>query len=339
MTFKPSVGSRASTGSSSLPGAPRRTSAIAPTRYSQPRGSFGSFSDSANSSLLPGGRALDPDLGLPPASAEVTRRGWGGSCTGAGSTAPPPTADSLMTTGNDRAEGGRRGGGGQAGRGEHASPRGGGGHDEKQLRRRETAVDHLVERHRTRWQQQWEHEQQLQLEPWRAHHRHPVGGGSELESPWTDAHIEALAYQGATLLMNGELVGLPGPPPNIAALGAALGGSTRPREDAGRWPHSPMPAAKLDTSRSHTIAHGSGALEKASAAQSLSCFVPPPASSTPAGQFARANASFLGAEVLRGLSPRANVQPPKTAPHRLHDSPAHLVDSASVRLRHLGWTS
>lgn len=44
-----------------------------------------------------------------------------------------------------------------------------------------------------------------------------------------------------------------------------------------------------------------------SAANSYSSDMAPPAA--PAGQLARASASFLGAEVLRVLSPRANVRP------------------------------
>ena len=39
--------------------------------------------------------------------------------------------------------------------------------------------------------------------------------------------------------------------------------------------------------------------------------------STPAGQFAQANASFLGSEVLRCLTPRPNVQKPPTTAHDL----------------------
>ena len=161
---------------------------------------------------------------------------------------------------------------------------------------------------RRKWKQQLEREQTLQADP----NRVPVfplsiRTNTELESPWHAAQLEALAYQGAPLRFNGSPIRLPGPSSLVSAVRAT---ATRPREDASRWPPTHEASAKTILA---TTADGFAPC--ASMASKMASFAPPP--STPAGQFAQANASFLGSEVLRCLTPRPNVQKPPTTAHDL----------------------
>ena len=238
----------------------------------------------------------------------TTRRSWCGAGSGSSVPSSAVAADSPRTVAPRGVADGRSGkpdGGAKAATARPAA----------KARREQSAVTRqLLERHRGQWQQQLEYEQKLQAEPGRTHHRFPFCGSSELESPWHSAQIEALAYQGASLLLTGEPIWLPEPASGVAAVGAALGApSVRPREGAGRWPLSPG-------SRMATALPSQRAAESSMpcAANSYASATAP--SAAPAGQFARASASFLGAEVLRCLSPRANVRPATTV-HR-HPAPA-----------------
>jgi hypothetical protein len=187
-----------------------------------------------------------------------------------------------------------------------------------QAGKRTEQLQQLLVKLRQRWLEQWEHEQRMRTEPWRIH-RHPKHASS-LSSPFgyhAEEEAMALASQGAPVTLRGDPVWLPGAAPGIAALGAEMGAPSRPREDAGRWPASPVrPRRSLLGTPSNATdvveAARETMLEKlpAGAASTLVEVGAPPAA--PAGQFARANAQFLGAEVLRALTPRVNVRPVST---------------------------
>ena len=182
---------------------------------------------------------------------------------------------------------------------------------------------HLLDAKREQWRHQWEYEQTLQTEPWRQL-KTPKAAGA-LQSPWQQsAELAALTHRESPLLLTGQPVWMPHPTSGIAALGASR--AWKAREDAGRWPSSPTRTSRAISSlpQHEAGAQQGDAKQMPGAASSLAAVRAPP--SAPAGVSARANAQFLGAEVLRQLSPRVNVRPP---------SPPLVKSTATVKGPHL----
>ena len=204
---------------------------------------------------------------------------------------------------------------------------------------RQKEYQHTLDRHRQQWQDQWRYEQALQREPGKVH-KHPKPPNSlvhPFHSTMTGgdhADDDDPSSPHSPLLFTGQPIWLPGPTTGIAKLGAEMGSvRARNRDDAGRWPPSQIVAGVTEATeypllspRAH-IMEGmvapAGAASAGDRALGVSATRAEP--STPSGIAARANARFLGHQIVRALTPRANIDQPPNPPMVSEDTPDQNV--------------